>query len=73
MSLASRVSRVTLAPPFRPPVSTSRRDEALQGGVLEGVIGVVVVPEPPDDLAPHRRPPLPQHSDPLKLNDLREK
>jgi hypothetical protein len=33
-------------------VSTSGGDEALQGGVALGVVGVVVVPEAPDDLAP---------------------
>ena len=36
---------------FKPPVSTSGRDQSLEGGVLEGVVGLVVVPEPPDDLA----------------------
>jgi hypothetical protein len=50
---ARRVSKPpTLASPFRPPVSTSGCDEALEGGVLVGVVGVVVVPEAPDDLAP---------------------
>jgi hypothetical protein len=45
-------SRRDRAPALRPPVSTVGRDESLQRGVLEGVVGVVVVPEPPDDLAP---------------------
>jgi hypothetical protein len=37
---------------IRPPVSTSGLDEVLPGDVLLGVVGVVVVPEAPDDLAP---------------------
>src|SRR5947207_2012775 len=41
-----------MAAPFRPPVSSSGGDEALKGGVLVGVVGVAVVPEAPDDLAP---------------------
>src|ERR1019366_4115716 len=49
---SSTITSRTQSAACRPPVSTSGRDEALQGGVLVGVVGVVVAPEAPDDLAP---------------------
>jgi hypothetical protein len=48
----ARQGRVSSVPVVRPSVSTSGCDETLQGAVLQGVVGVVVAPQAPDDLAP---------------------